>query len=89
MPLARYRAYKAEGRFASNYLDSEEQVVKCQPAGGGIARYGRSIAPSDSNRVSSLLPAPSEAEDRPKEEGMPARILRGRLPIGCILPGTF
>lgn len=36
MPLARYRAYKAEGRFASNYLDSEEQVVKCQPAGGGI-----------------------------------------------------
>lgn len=36
MPLVRYRAYKADGRFASNYLDSEQDVVKCQPAGGGI-----------------------------------------------------
>jgi CubicO group peptidase (beta-lactamase class C family) len=36
MPLERYRAYKAEGRFASGYLNSETEVVKCQPAGGGI-----------------------------------------------------
>ena len=36
MPLERYRAYKAEGRFASSYMDSETEVVKCQPAGGGI-----------------------------------------------------
>ena len=36
MPLERYRAYKAEGRFASSYMDSEAEVVKCQPAGGGI-----------------------------------------------------
>lgn len=36
MPLERYRAYKAQGRFASSYLNSEREVVKCQPAGGGI-----------------------------------------------------
>ncbi len=36
MPLVRYRAYEAEGRFASNYLDSEQDVVKCQPAGDSI-----------------------------------------------------
>ncbi len=36
MPLERYRGYKAQGRFASGYLTSETEVVKCQPAGGGI-----------------------------------------------------
>ena len=36
MPLERYRAYKKEGRFASGYLATETEVVKCQPAGGGI-----------------------------------------------------
>jgi CubicO group peptidase (beta-lactamase class C family) len=36
MPLERYRAYRQAGRFASNYMDSEELTVRCQPAGGGI-----------------------------------------------------
>jgi CubicO group peptidase (beta-lactamase class C family) len=36
MSLERYRSYTADGRFASTYMDSETDVVKCQPAGGGI-----------------------------------------------------
>jgi CubicO group peptidase (beta-lactamase class C family) len=36
MPLERYRSYKAAHRYASTYLDSETDAVKCQPAGGGI-----------------------------------------------------
>ena len=36
MPLEQYRKYKSAGRYASPYLDSEADAVKCQPAGGGV-----------------------------------------------------
>lgn len=36
IPVAQYRAYRESRRFASTYLNSETEVVKAQPAGGGL-----------------------------------------------------
>lgn len=73
MPLERYRAYKAQGRFASSYMNSETEVVKCQPAGGGIgptrelARfYEMLINRGVSNGKHILSPQAVEAMTTPK-----------------------
>jgi CubicO group peptidase (beta-lactamase class C family) len=36
MPVERYRAYRAEGRYGTEYLADEDHVWKAQPAGGGV-----------------------------------------------------
>jgi CubicO group peptidase (beta-lactamase class C family) len=36
MTVEAYRAYRSAGRFDSGYMDSEAEIVKCQPAGGGM-----------------------------------------------------
>jgi CubicO group peptidase (beta-lactamase class C family) len=97
MPIERYRSYKAANRYASGYLDSETDAVKCQPAGGGIGptrELGRfyemmlNRGAWNGNRI--VSPQTVEAMTTPKT-GVCAMGIWGLgfnlgLPEGCSLP---
>jgi CubicO group peptidase (beta-lactamase class C family) len=97
MPLARYRSYKAANRFASTYMDSETEVVKCQPAGGGIGPtrelgrfYEMMLARGSWNGNRIVSPQTVEAATTPKTGtcvmGMWGLGFNLGLPDGCSLP---
>ncbi len=99
MPLERYRSYRADGRFASSYLDNEKDVVKCQPAGGGIGptrQLGRfyevMLAGGSWQGKKVLAPQTVEAAATPKTPpnamGMWGLGFNVALPPGCT-PGEI
>lgn len=97
MPLERYRSYNAAKRYASSYMDSETDAVKCQPAGGGIgptrelARFYEVMLNRGSWHDRRILsPQTVEAATTPKTGtgamGMWGLGFNLGLPQGCSLP---